>query len=282
MVLKSEKKNKFLKILNKYQRAKGKLKLSFINSDTETSIYDLHQSGALKVLIPKAKSKHAEAVLINTGGGIVAGDSLSIEVTSYENTNTWITTQASEKVYKSNGELSLLETKINLGDDSILFWCPKETILFNNSKFKRNLDFNIKSSSKMLVIENIVFGRLASGELNADCYFFDQWRIKRDEKLIFAENFLFEDKKSMYRNTNLGEYRSLMNIMYISHDAKNYLNKMRNIISTGDLFGEASHWNDFISLRALAKNPIEFNKVIEQILILFVGKKSKIPRILSI
>ena len=282
MVLKSEKKNKFLKSFNKYQRAKGKLKISFINSDAETSIYDLHQSGALKVLIPKAKSKHAEAVLINTGGGIVAGDSLSIEVTSYENTNTWITTQASEKVYKSNGELSLLETKINLGDDSILFWCPKETILFNNSKFKRNLDFNIKSSSKMLVIENIVFGRLASGELNADCYFFDQWRIKRDEKLIFAENFLFEDKKSMYRNTNLGEYRSLMNIMYISHDAKNYLNKMRNIISTGDLFGEASHWNDFISLRALAKNPIEFNKVIEQILILFVGKKSKIPRILSI
>ena len=271
-----------LKSFNKYQRAKGKLKLSFINSDAETSIYDLHQSGALKVLIPKAKSKHAEAVLINTGGGIVAGDSLSIEVTSYENTNTWITTQASEKVYKSNGELSLLETKINLGDDSILFWCPKETILFNKSKFKRNLDFNIKSSSKMLVIENIVFGRLASGELNADCYFFDQWRIKRDEKLIFAENFLFEDKKSMYRNTNLGEYRSLMNIMYISHDAKNYLNKMRNIISTGDLFGEASHWNDFISLRALAKNPIEFNKVIEQILILFVGEKSKIPRILSI
>ena len=282
MVLKSEKKNKFLKSFNKYQRAKGKLKISFINSDAETSIYDLHQSGALKVLIPKAKSKHAEAVLINTGGGIVAGDSLSIEVTSYENTNTWITTQASEKVYKSNGELSLLETKINLGDDSILFWCPKETILFNNSKFKRNLDFNIKSSSKMLVIENIVFGRLASGELNADCYFFDQWRIKRDEKLIFAENFLFEDKKSMYRNTNLGEYRSLMNIMYISHDAKNYLNKMRNIISTGDLFGEASHWNDFISLRALAKNPIEFNKVIEQILILFAGEKSKIPRILSI
>lgn len=282
MVLKSEKKNKFLKSFNKYQRAKGKLKISFINSDAETSIYDLHQSGALKVLIPKAKSKHAEAVLINTGGGIVAGDSLSIEVTSYENTNTWITTQASEKVYKSNGELSLLETKINLGDDSILFWCPKETILFNNSKFKRNLDFNIKSSSKMLVIENIVFGRLASGELNADCYFFDQWRIKRDEKLIFAENFLFEDKKSMYRNTNLGEYRSLMNIMYISHDAKNYINKMRNIISTGDLFGEASHWNDFISLRALAKNPIEFNKVIEQILILFAGEKSKIPRILSI
>ena len=274
--------NKHFKSLNKYQRAKGKLKISFINSDEETSIYDLHQSGALKVLIPKAKSKHAEAVLINTGGGIVGGDSLSIEVKSYDNTNTWITTQASEKVYKSNGELSLLDTKINLGDDSVLFWCPKETILFNNSKLKRNLDFNIKSSSKLLVIENIVFGRLASGELNADCYFFDQWRIKRDEKLIFAENFLFEDKKSMYRNTNLGEYRSLMNIMYISNDAKNYLNKMRNIISNGNLFGEASHWNDFIYLRALARNPIEFIKFIEEILILFVGEKSKIPRILSI
>lgn len=267
---------------NNYQRAKGKLKISFMNSNDETSIHDLYQSGALKVLIPKSKSKYAEAVLINTGGGIVGGDNLSIEVEAAKKTNTWITTQASEKVYKSSSEQSILNTKVTLEDNSTLFWCPKETILFHNSKLIRNLDFDIKSSSKLLIIENIVFGRLASGELNADCFFSDHWRIKRDEKLIFAENFLFEDKKTMYRKTNLGNYRSLLNIMYLSKDSKNFLNKMRNIISSESIFGEASQWNDFISLRALAKNPIEFKKTIEEILILFVNEKSKIPRILSI
>ena len=70
--------------------------------------------------------------------------------------------------------------------------------------------------------------------------------------------------------------------MYISKDSKNYLTNMRKIISSGNLFGEASHWNDFISLRALAKDPIEFSKVIEEILILFVGKRSKIPRMLKV
>ena len=275
-------KNKNLISTNKYQRARGKLKISFINSNEETSIHDLHQSGALKVLIPKSKSKYAEAVLINTGGGIVGGDNLSIEVEAAKKTNTWITTQASEKVYKSSSEQSILSTKVTLEDNSTLFWCPKETILFHNSKLIRNLDFDIKSSSKLLIIENIVFGRLASGELNADCFFSDHWRIKRDEKLIFAENFLFEDKKTMYRKTNLGNYRSLLNIMYLSKDSKNFLNKMRNIISSESIFGEASHWNDFESLRALAKNPIEFKKTIEDILILFVNEKSKIPRILSI
>ena len=144
--------------------------------------------------------------------------------------------------------------------------------MFHNSKLIRNLDFDIKTSSKLLIIENIVFGRLASGELNADCFFSDHWRIKRDEKLIFAENFLFEDKKTMYRKTNLGNYRSLLNIMYLSKDSKNFLNKMRNIISSESIFGEASHWNDFISLRALAENPIELKKTIEEILILFVTK----------
>ena len=64
--------------------------------------------------------------------------------------------------------------------------------------------------------------------------------------------------------------------------SKNFLNKMRNIISSESIFGEASHWNDFISLRALAENPIELKKTIEEILILFVNEKSKIPRILSI
>ena len=267
---------------NNYQRAKGKLKISFMNSNDETSIHDLYQSGALKVLIPKSKSKYAEAVLINTGGGIVGGDNLSIEVEAAKKTNTWITTQASEKVYKSSSEQSILSTKVTLEDNSTLFWCPKETILFHNSKLIRNLDFDIKSSSKLLIIENIVFGRLASGELNADCFFSDHWRIKRDEKLIFAENFLFEDKKTMYRKTNLGDYRSLLNIVYVSKDSDNYLNKMRNIISAGNIFGEASCWNDFIYLRALANNTIEFKKTIEEILILLVGDKSNIPRSLSI
>ena len=123
---------------------------------------------------------------------------------------------------------------------------------------------------------------MASDELDADCFFFDQWRIKRDEKLIFAENFLFENKKSMYRKTNLGDYRSLLNIVYVSKDSNNYLNKMRNIISAGNIFGEASCWNDFIYLRALANNTVEFKKTIEEILILLVGDKSNIPRSLSI
>ena len=65
-------------------------------------------------------------------------------------------------------------------------------------------------------------------------------------------------------------------------DSKIFLNKMRNIISTGNIFGEASCWNDFIYLRALANNTVEFKKTIEEILILLVGDKSNIPRSLSI
>ena len=106
--------------------------------------------------------------------------------------------------------------------------------------------------------------------------------LPEDVKLIFAENFLFENKKSMYRKTNLGDYRSLLNIVYVSKDSNNYLNKMRNIISAGNIFGEASCWNDFIYLRALANNTVEFKKTIEEILILLVGDKSNIPRSLSI
>ena len=80
------KKNKHLKNLKKFQREIGKLEISFLNTDEETSICDLHQSGSLKVLIPKAKSTYAEAVLINTGGGIVGGDYLSVEVNAFNET----------------------------------------------------------------------------------------------------------------------------------------------------------------------------------------------------
>ena len=124
-------KNKILISTNNYKRAKGNLKISFMYSDEETLIHDLHQSGALKVLIPKSKSKYAEAVLINTGGGIVGGDNLSTGVEAAKKTNNWLTTQASEKVYKSSSEQSILSNKVTLEDNSTLFWCPKGTILFH-------------------------------------------------------------------------------------------------------------------------------------------------------
>ena len=143
---------------NKYQRANGKLKISFMNSNDETSIHDLHQSGALKVLIPKSKLKYAEAVLINTGGGIVGGDNLSIEVEAAKKTNTWITTQASEKVYKSSSEQGILNTKVTLEDNSTLFWCPKETILFHNSKLIRNLDLILKALVNFLLLKILFLG----------------------------------------------------------------------------------------------------------------------------
>ena len=84
---------------NLLQRAKGNLEILFVEAQGETTLAKLYQSGSLRVLIPKSFSRSKEAIIINTGGGIIGGDKFSFSINSEKNTETWITTQAAEKAY---------------------------------------------------------------------------------------------------------------------------------------------------------------------------------------
>ena len=152
---------------NLLQRAKGNLEISFVEAQGETTLAKLYQSGSLRVLIPKSFSRSKEAIIINTGGGIIGGDKFSFSINSEKNTETWITTQAAEKIYKSTDDLSRVEIDINLGENASLFWCPQETILFDKSKLSRNMNISVKKSVLENFIKTIVESR-SDGNSYAD------------------------------------------------------------------------------------------------------------------
>ena len=260
------------------QRARGCLEVSFAEVRGETTLSNLYQSGSLKALIPKNSIPGKEAIMINTGGGIVGGDQLSISISGGNNTETWITSQASEKVYKSNGEESRVEIDLTLGDNSTSFWCPQETILFNRSKLSRTMTFNIVNTSKLLIIETVIFGRLKSGEFSSNCHFSDQWRIKRDQKLILAENFLFTGKERLYSKANLGNNTSFCTVLYVSLQSGGYIKQVREIMSQSKMTGGASCWNNCLLGRAVSEDPTSIKNFTSLILKLF-SNDGFIPRV---
>ncbi|WP_310620503.1 urease accessory protein UreD [Flexibacterium corallicola] len=148
----------------------------------------LYQEGAAKIRFPRVYGERAEAVLINTSGGITGGDALHWQLEAGDNTCVDVTTQACEKLYKSNGGVATVSTVLKVGEGADLHWLPQETIAYNNSALKRELSVYMHPSARFLAVEAFLLGRQAMGETVEQGSLKDRWRIFKGERLIHGED----------------------------------------------------------------------------------------------
>lgn len=150
------------------------------------------QDGCLKARFPKMHlSGPKRGVLINTTGGIADGDKLSTIVDVGEGSELALTTQAAERIYRARNdtEPADIRTNLSIDRDASLYWLPQETILFEGAAAHRRYDVNIAEGASFLGGELLVLGRTAMPERVATCDLFDRWRIRIDDKLVFADGF---------------------------------------------------------------------------------------------
>lgn len=145
----------------------------------------LYQQGCARLLLPHRAAD--EAVFVNTAGGITGGDRLSLTATAGADQALTLTTQAAERIYRSTGTPAHVTNKLSLGDNARIDWLPQETILFDGASLDRRLDVDMAPSARLLALETLVFGRAAHGEVITRLHLRDQWRIRRDGRLIHAE-----------------------------------------------------------------------------------------------
>ena len=171
------------------QRAVGHGRVSFkAAADGATKLDRLYQQGCAKIRLPRVYgSRAAEAVLINSSGGLTGGDDLGWNVTCGPGTHGVATTQACEKVYKSVSGTAKVATTIRVADGARLDWLPQETILFNRASLERTLDVELEGSARFMAVETVLLGRIAMGENVHALTFDDTWRIRRDGRLIHAD-----------------------------------------------------------------------------------------------
>jgi urease accessory protein len=127
-------------------------------------------------------------VLVNTAGGIAGGDRFAVDLALDAGAQLTVTTAAAEKVYRSLGPHSCVDVSAILREGAELTWLPQETILFDRARLARTITVALAPRAKLLVAEMIVFGRTAMGETVRQGSVIDRWRIRRDGRLIFAEN----------------------------------------------------------------------------------------------
>ena len=59
-----------------------------------------------------------------------------------------ITTQAAEKIYRSDGPETEVEVRLALEPRARLDWLPQEQILFDRARFKRSLDLAVPTDGE--------------------------------------------------------------------------------------------------------------------------------------
>ncbi|KRE17758.1 hypothetical protein ASE63_00710 [Bosea sp. Root381] len=171
-----------------YVRAAGGVRLHFGRAGGRTHRLDVAESGGYRARFPTTYDATCEAVLINTGGGMAGGDAMRVEVMLEPGSDAVVTSQAAEKIYRSQGADTRIETSLSVAGGASLAWLPQESILFSGARLARSLDVELAADSRLVVSEAVFFGRSAMGEVMARGALRDRWRIRREGRLVFAED----------------------------------------------------------------------------------------------
>jgi urease accessory protein len=173
------------------QRARAEARASFARVGARTEPARLFETGGLRWRFPRS-SNPCEAAIVNTGGGVAGGDSYSVSLTLSEGAEVEATTPSAERIYRSDGPAAAITTRLSLGRSARLFWLPQETLMFEGARLERRLEVETSSEASFIIAETLVFGRLAMGESQIDASVRDSWRVRREGRLVFADETRLE------------------------------------------------------------------------------------------
>ena len=89
-------------------------------------------------------------VLVHPPGGLVGGDTLDIGVTASGNAHGLITTPGATRFYKSDGELALQATTIQLRDAARLEWLPMEALCYSGCLAQNRLRIELAPDAELI------------------------------------------------------------------------------------------------------------------------------------
>nr|WP_238705063.1 urease accessory protein UreD [Parasedimentitalea marina] len=232
----------------------------------QTRLANLRQAGALKLLFPQ-KTPGLEAVMINTAGGITGGDRFSLTAEAGEACHLTLTTQAAERIYRAlPGQIGQMDTRLRVGAGARLNWMPQETILYNTSAYRRSLTADLATDSELLLVEPLVFGRIAMGEVLSDAHFLDRIDIRRNGRRLYYDAVRLDGDiaAKLARPAVANGAQSMANLIFCAPDAARHLAFIRAALpNTG---GVSLIGDDLLVMRLLAVDSYELRKSLLPIL----------------
>lgn len=178
----------------------GELSLEYAKRDGRTILARSHCTTPWHLLPPIYLDDTATpyTLLLNPSGGLVGGDQLSIDLQLRDDAHVIISAPSANRVYRSQGEVSVQNVDLTIGSGSVLEWFPEHTIPFAGSRFRQRLHATLEPGATLLLWDSIAAGRIARGERWA---FTD---LDNDIRITTASGGLLTERYRLDQQTDLG------------------------------------------------------------------------------
>ncbi len=212
----------------------------------------------------------AHIYLMSSAGGMLQGDTLKIDITARKNTETYVTTQAATKIYKSENQNCCQHVKILVQKDSFLEYLPKQIIPHKHAKFFQDVNIRIDTSSTLIYSEIISAGRIAYGEK----FDFNSVRLRfnctdQNGGILFSESSNLEPQNNKTKFNSLFGNQNLYSVIYIVSqkiDSEKLCLQIYEFFKTNSLIGCSQLPNNSgVVIRILSNSIDEINDSISTI-----------------
>jgi urease accessory protein len=240
-------------------RVRAELRLAFARAGARTEVARAFETGGWRWRYPRSGLR-AEAVAVNTGGGMAGGDRVRIAVSAMAGASALVTSQSQEKIYKADGLPCEVHTRLEVAEGSRLVWAPQETLLFEGARLERRLEADVEATGKLTIFEAVAFGRLAHGETRVAASLSDRWRLRRGGQLVFAEALRFDDAGATLDRPAVGAgARAAATLVRMAPDAGEKLDPLRQAFgaleASGGFEAGASLVDGVLVARAVSPSP---------------------------
>ena len=188
------------------------------------------------------------------------------------------TTQACEKIYKAASGTGLITSRITVGPGARFHWLPQESILFDRASLTRQLEVDLAADCEFLAVEAILLGRRAMGEAMNEGLVRDRWRIRREGKLLHAEDLKIGGDVAglVAQPPVLSGHVAFATLIYVGPLAEAFLPKVRSLLDPA--MGGASHWQGKLVARVSATDGFTLRKTLIPVISALRGGAS-VPKV---
>ena len=153
----------------------------------------------------------AHVYILHPPGGLVTGDTLSIDITAQTSTHVVLTTPGAGRIYKAReqGGTQTQNITLKLAQDSVIEWFPLETILFPGSHARMNTRVELESGASFMGWDVTCFG-LPANDIALDACIENPASLKqsmqiwRAGRILLNERLVIDNNKSDVLNGSAG------------------------------------------------------------------------------
>lgn len=258
------------------QRSHGVAELGFGRAGTWTRLKRLYQSGSAKAFVHPG-TPGPTVVFLNTSGGMTGGDRLRYALSLDDGAHVIATTQTAERAYRSTGSSAEVEVCHSLGTGAHLDWLPQETILFDHSALRRRTTVELGVEATCLLVESIILGRAAMGEVVGTVDLIDRRSVTRQGVPVLVEPLVLGSGALTAGTGVLQDARALASVALVARGAEARLPALRAILDEPGVNGGASAFDGKLTVRLMARDGWPMRRQIARLL--EVLRDAPLPRV---